>query len=91
MGGLCRVSEPRAVSACRVLEGEVALVTVTVFVQLLDEGTIVYRPTEAVDLGLGRYRLLPTPDYDPEDETWEFLPGAVVVCSQRWLPNGKDS
>lgn len=65
------------------------MVSSIVFVQLLDEGTVVYRPTEAVDLGSGRYRLLPTPDYDPDDETWEFLPNTVVVCSFRTFSNGE--
>lgn len=53
-----------------------------IFVQLLDEGTDVYRPTEAVPLERGLYRLLPTPNYDPEDEKWEFPPGSVVRA--RW-------
>lgn len=52
----------------------------TVYVQLLNEGTPTYRPTQAEEVGEGIYRLLPTDNYDPEDEEWEFLPGALVRC-----------
>ena len=62
--------------------------TRTVFVELLDEGTAVRRPVEAEELGDGRYRLLPTDGYDPELETWAFLPGAVVRCEKRRLSSG---
>ncbi len=52
--------------------------TETVFVKLLDEGTEVARPTSALPLGDGLYELLPTPDYNADIETWEFLPGSKV-------------
>ena len=52
--------------------------TVSIFVQLMDEGTIVARPTKALDLGNGLFEILPTPDYGSEDETWEFVPGSTV-------------
>lgn len=52
-----------------------------VYVALLNEGTPVWRPTRAVDLGKGLYRLLPTDDYDSADEEWEFLPGTIVKCA----------
>jgi hypothetical protein len=45
-----------------------------VYVNLLDEGSDAARPTEAIELGNGHYRLLPTANYDPEDEHWEFPP-----------------
>jgi hypothetical protein len=54
----------------------------TVYVQLLNEGSSAYRPTEAEVLGPEIVRLQATPNYDPEDETWEFLPGTQV----RWAP-----
>ncbi|MGQ0526424.1 MAG: hypothetical protein ACT4OY_00100 [Alphaproteobacteria bacterium] len=53
---------------------------IIVYVKLLEEETPVARATEAVDLGNGLYKLLPTPDYDPGDEVWEFLPGSIVRC-----------
>lgn len=55
----------------------------TVYVELLDEGVPTWRPTSAESLGQGRYRLLATDSYDPEDETWQFLPGTVVTCEKR--------
>jgi hypothetical protein len=59
-----------------------------VYVALLDEGLDVWRPTEAKKLGNGSYELLPTPDYDPEVEKWEFPPGSRVMCERRKLSNG---
>lgn len=56
------------------------LETVEVWVPLLNEGTVVSRPTKAERIDQERYRILPTPDYDPEDEEWEYPPGTVVRC-----------
>jgi hypothetical protein len=55
-----------------------------VFVELLGEGTTCLRPTLATPLGDGTYRLLPTPDYDPQDEHWAFPPGSIVRCRREW-------
>lgn len=55
--------------------------TIKIYVQLLEEGTDTARATTAVVLGNGLYKLLPTSNYDPEDEVWEFLPGSVVKCN----------
>ena len=41
---------------------------VKIYVRLIDEGTEVSRPTEALDLGNGLLELLATPDYDSEDD-----------------------
>jgi hypothetical protein len=57
----------------------------TVFVFLEDEGTNVWRPTQAQRLADGTYRLLPPADYDPDDEKWEFPPGSIVRCERRKL------
>ena len=56
---------------------------VQVYVRLMDEGTQVSRPTEAVELANGLYELLATEGYDPEDENWEFPPGSVVRVQKR--------
>jgi hypothetical protein len=56
----------------------------TIFVNLLDEGTVVMRPVQALALGFGVYRLMPPDDYDHEDEHWEFLPGSLVRCKQHF-------
>ncbi len=54
--------------------------TDTIYVSLLDEGTTVVRPTQGAPLGGGVYEVLATPEYDPDDEHWEFPPGSVVRC-----------
>ena len=56
---------------------------VIVHVRLLDEGTEVARPTEAIALGGQQFKLLATEDYDPEVETWEYSPGSIVRCEER--------
>ena len=56
--------------------------TTRIYIYLLDEGTPTVRPTEAIDLGGGRYKILPTDSYNPNDETWEFLPGSIVRCER---------
>lgn len=63
--------------------------TTTVYVRLLDEGTDVFRPTQAECLQADEYRLLPTADYDPEDEHWEFLPHEAVKCEWMKLYGGE--
>lgn len=61
----------------------------TVYVRLLDEGTDVFRPTKAECVSAGVYKLLPTLDYDPDDERWEFLPGELVRCQILELHGGQ--
>jgi hypothetical protein len=57
--------------------------TEIVHVQLLSEGTVCFRPVPAMHLG-GNVFQLGHPDwYDPVDEEWEFLPGAIVECEVR--------
>jgi|LFRM01.1.fsa_nt_gb hypothetical protein len=52
----------------------------TIFISLHDEGTTVLRPTQGQRLRNGLYEVLPTSDYEPDDEHWEFPPGSVVRC-----------
>lgn len=56
---------------------------IKIYVELLEEGVSCRRPTFAEDLGDGRYKVLPTPEYDPEDEVWQFTPGTIVHCETR--------
>jgi hypothetical protein len=63
--------------------------TTTVYIPLLNEGTAVVRPTEALKLGENVWRVLPTKDYDPNDEEWEFPPGSIVEC-RRETRNGQE-
>jgi hypothetical protein len=65
------------------------VIRVKIFVYLLEEGTDVWRPTEAVPIGDGLFKILPTPEYDPEDEVWEFPPGSIVRCETRQDDSGQ--
>ena len=56
-----------------------------VYVKLLEEGTDVWRPTEAQPMDKDLFRLLPTADYRLCDEQWEFPPGSIVRCEKRVL------
>jgi hypothetical protein len=55
----------------------------TVYVQLLGEGTQVYRPVPASQVAPSVYILGGAEFYDLEDEEWEFLPGTRVVVEGR--------
>jgi hypothetical protein len=59
----------------------------TVYVALLNEGTDVWRPVAAAQVGPALYRLLGPV---PEDEGWQFQPGEVVRCEARVL-SGKQA
>jgi len=59
--------------------------TCTVYVSLLDEGTDVWRPVEAIRIGENMWRLCGP---IPEDETWQFQPNDVVKCEEKWLSDG---
>ena len=59
-----------------------------IYIQLLDEGTTTFRPTQGFPLGGNIFRVLPTPDYNPENETWEFIPGSLVRCVRKQSDNG---
>ncbi len=56
---------------------------IEIYVYLEDEGVDVWCSTTAKPLGDGRFLLQATPDYDPEVEKWEFVPGSVVTCRVR--------
>ncbi len=62
-------------------------VATTIYVYLLDEGTDCWRPVSAEHLRDDVYRIKGEPP-DPEDEKWEYLPGAVVRCRQQKLSGG---
>jgi hypothetical protein len=54
-----------------------------VYVPLLDEGTTVSRPTQARHIQADLFEILPTPDYNPDDEHWQFLPHSIVQCAKQ--------
>ena len=58
---------------------------VTIYIELLDEGTDCWRPVAAERLSDDAYRIV---DAMPEDETWRFQPGEVVRCKPREFSDG---
>lgn len=60
-----------------------------VYVRLLGEGTVVYRPAPAEAIGGSVVRILAPESYDPGDEEWEFKPGTTVRVELRSLSSGK--
>jgi len=52
--------------------------TIEIYIRLLGEGTECSRPTQALDLGNGLFKVLPISNYDPTDEVWEFPPDSIV-------------
>ena len=60
----------------------------TVYVRLLGEGTLVYRPTPATPVGEGAYELSAR-GVDVMDEEWEFEPGTRVRVEERELSGGR--
>ena len=63
--------------------------TDTVYVPLLYEGTDVWRPAPARKVSDSVYEILRPPQYDPDDEKWEFPPGSVVQCAPRRTSDGE--
>ncbi len=51
-----------------------------IHIPLLNEGTVVYRPTLGLKIGINLYKVLPTQDYEASGEQWEFPPGSTVEC-----------
>jgi hypothetical protein len=57
---------------------------IIVYVQLLNEGTVSYRPTIARRLSIDTVKLLEADNFDP-DEEWEFPVGSIVRIEKRKL------
>ena len=51
----------------------------TIYVELLDEGTPVWRRVQAVHVAGDVYRIV-SENLHPRDERWRFPSGAVVRC-----------
>jgi len=56
--------------------------TKIIYIRLLDEGTSVFRPVDAVMVSPDVFQILKSNDYDVEDEKWEFIPGTTVQCQE---------
>jgi hypothetical protein len=54
-----------------------------IFVRLLNEGTDVWRPTTGRRVDNMVFEVLPTPEYEYQDEDWEFVPGTIVECEEQ--------
>ena len=59
-----------------------------IYVQLLEEGTQVYRPVPVLPIEDEVYQLQGHELYDPEDELWEFTPGTLVKAELKYLVEG---
>lgn len=59
-----------------------------IYVQLLEEGTQVYKSVPALPIGDEVYQLQGHELYDPEDEVWEFTPGTLVKTELKDLTAG---
>jgi hypothetical protein len=55
---------------------------VLVYVPLLNEGVVVWRPTTGFLVEPNVVRINATSDYDPNSEEWEFIPGSTVRCAK---------
>jgi hypothetical protein len=73
------------------MSGETASSTksILLYVPLLNEGTDVLRPTTGICVAPDLVQLLPTPDYNPAIEEWEFPPGSRVRCA-REMRDGRE-
>ena len=58
-----------------------------IYVELLDEGTTVWRPVEAVHINGDRYRILTEPIVE---ETWAFQTGEIVRCRLKRFSDGAE-
>lgn len=62
--------------------------TTTIYIRLLNEGTDVFRPVQAEKLEKNIFKIIETESYNPECETWEFIPGQIVHCKNLELHGG---
>lgn len=60
-----------------------------IYIRLLDEGVDSWLPTYGQKVFDNEYVVLPTKDYDPECEKWEFVPGTKVFCELQEKHTGR--
>ena len=61
--------------------------SIQIHVALLNEGTNVWRPVEAVHVRNDIYRITSS-NLNPEDERWQFTSGDVVRCQRHTFADG---
>ena len=59
----------------------------TIYVALLDEGTTVWRPVDAIEKDADVYQIV-SRNPAPDDEKWEFLTGDLVRCVEMSFSGG---
>lgn len=57
----------------------------TIYIKLLGEGTVVYRPVPAVKLNNNVFKLKGNDIYDSDNEEWEFSPEDIVKVEKKKL------
>jgi hypothetical protein len=57
--------------------------TEKIFVQLLNEGTTVFRPVMAEKIHGNIYKILSDQEHNPEIEVWQYLPGQTVEVEEK--------
>ena len=60
---------------------------VTIYISLMNEGTSCWRPIQAIEIGENTFEI-PLDIVVPEDEEWEFKPGARVKCRDKQFQDG---
>lgn len=61
----------------------------TIYIKLLGEGTVAYRPVRAIKVDKNIYLLKGEEIFDPDDEEWEFYPGTKVKVDRKILEGKK--
>jgi hypothetical protein len=86
---------PGVVSADQRVKYRIRIITVTTITNraIRSQRGIYIQPSPNLGFECGSgsaiSRVVPTPDYDTEDETWEFRPGSVVRCEKRQGSSGE--
>ena len=56
---------------------------IQIFIRLLDEPVDAWRPVQAIEMGVGHYRIVSERSFEPADEHWEFTTGDIVRVRER--------
>jgi len=60
----------------------------TIYIQLLNEGSVAFRPVSAYEIEENVYIIDGSECYNPDDEEWEFLPNMRVFVEKKYLSGG---
>lgn len=59
-----------------------------IYIQLLEEGTVVYRPVLSTSIEENIYKVGGDDIYDAENELWQFPPHTIVIVEEREFSDG---